>query len=59
EPVRSIRFAALLSNAVPASVATADSAAWRFWHGKLQPSAAQGRFYQVISGTTALRNLLP
>jgi type IV pilus assembly protein PilW len=58
-PVRSVRYAVLLSTAASVRTASKSASAWRYWYGMAAPSAAQGRLYQVIKGTTALRNLLP
>lgn len=58
-PIRSVRYAALLSTPAPARTTTRNSPAWRYWHETPPPNSAQGQLHQVIKGTTALRNLLP
>ncbi len=59
DPVRSVRYAALLSTAAPARATSRHATASRYWYGTAIPNSAPDRLYQVIKGTTALRNLLP
>ncbi len=59
EHIRSVRFAALVSTALPALASGTTSRAWRYWYGTTPQPIAGERMYQVVKGTTALRNLLP
>ena len=59
EHIRSVRFAALISTPLSASASGSSSRAWRYWYGTTPPPSAEDRLYQVVKGTTALRNLLP
>ncbi len=57
--VRSIRYAALMSAAVPGGTAASNALAWRYWYEKDFPAAPTLRLYQVVKGTATLRNVLP
>ena len=59
DSIRSVRYSALMSAAIPAGTAAANSLAWRYWYDKDFPAAPTLRLYQVIKGTTALRNVAP
>lgn len=59
EHIRSVRFAILISTPLSALAGGSNSRAWRYWYGTAQPASAGDQLYQVVKGTTALRNLLP
>lgn len=59
EHIRSVRFAALISTSLPSLAGGSSSRAWRYWYGTAQPRSSEDRLFQVVKGTTALRNLLP
>ncbi|MGY4534688.1 type IV pilus assembly protein PilW [Pseudomonas sp. TE3786] len=59
EYIRSVRYAALLSAPVAPRAVSATSIAWTYWYGTTSAQPKPDRLYQVVKGTTTLRNLLP
>ncbi len=57
--IRSVRYSALISAAIPSGTAASNALAWRYWYDKDFPATPTLRLYQVVKGTTALRNAVP
>ena len=57
--IRSVRYTALLSTPVAPTTADQTSRAWDYWNARATYKPTAKRLYQVIKGTTTLRNLTP
>lgn len=57
--IRSVRYSALLSTPVAPTAAGQISPAWQYWNAGVEQKPSPRRLYQVIKGTTTLRNLTP
>lgn len=57
--IRSVRYSALLSTPVAPTGTDQASQAWRYWNARTGHKPSANHLYQVIKGTTTLRNLTP
>lgn len=57
--IRSVRYTALLATPVATTTAGQTSRAWNYWNARGAQKPSANRLYQVIKGTTTLRNLTP
>lgn len=57
--IRSVRYSALLSTPVAPTAAGQASQAWQYWNPGAEQQPSANRLYQVLKGTTTLRNLTP
>ena len=57
--IRSVRYSALLSAPAAPMADAQASQAWHYWNARAEQKPSANRLYQVIKGTTTLRNLTP